>query len=164
MFDSFDDDKPLAADTHYTKTVTVIMEDWYKNKDTLVVDGILTTTGDYKTMATEWKGNRITLVEIEPSSKESFELSKWKGKRINLHLCGHEDYDLCTFIQNMNDWDGDTLCIGYSGPKIFTDKFADSFNNPKYNKLYFKNCRISDHIIDIIKRNAPNLIIRNYEK
>lgn len=138
-------------------TVTRIMEEWYKGKDTLIIDGRETTTGDYRKMATEWMGKSIKLTEMEPTEKQVKELSKWKGEAIHLHLCGHEDYDLGMFISNMNDWDGDVLCIGYSGPRIFTEKVAQFFHNPKYKQLCFQNCDLPIGFISCINEFAPDL-------
>ena len=94
---------------------------------------------------------------MEPNEKQTIELSKWNGERINLKLLHHEKYNLSMFISNMNNWKGNILCIGYSGPDIFTEQVAKSFNNPSYKQLYLNNCTLPDNFINLINKYAPYL-------
>lgn len=133
----------------------------FKNYDELILDGMLTNVGDFMKINTEWKGSTITLTELEPIEEQVQELCKWTGDKINLNLCGHEYYDLAMFIENMNDWNGNILTIGYSGPKIFTNDVARSFKNPKYKELHFRMCVLPNNFIDLIHSYSPNLYIVN---
>lgn len=140
--------------------VTSIMKE-YKGRNNLIIDGIFLTVDDYRKIATEWQGNRVTLVEIEPSIRDANELAKWKGNRINLSLCGHEEYDLTAFMKSMSNWEGKTLSITHSGPTIFSKDFIEQFSAypPKYKELYFRNCTLSHKMLNEIGRRC-NLVIR----
>ena len=141
----------------YYKNVQLMMNDWYKGKDAVCIDGIIATMADYRSLATEWKGTTIKLIEMEPRVEHVRELARWDGKMIELNLCGHEKYNLAMFIENTNEWNGETLSIGYSGPEIFTEQVAKAFNQPKYKKIRFKNCRLPENFFQQIKESAPGL-------
>ena len=72
-----------------------------EGRDELIIDGIMATLGDYKKIATEWNGNEITLIEMEPSENQIKALTQWSGKTIKLHLCGHDNYDLSYFYMHV---------------------------------------------------------------
>ena len=127
--------------------------------DNLIIDGILATVGDYKKIATEWLGNTITLVEMELSENQAKQLVHWSGEYINLHLCGHDNYDLSKFLNGIKNWNGKQITIGFSGEKLFRPELVSSIKNVKYRKLRFYKCNIPKGIIDIIINAEPNLEI-----
>ena len=152
-----DDEKPLGG--IYDNNVTVAMEKWYKNMNKLIIDGIIISIGDCRKIAKEWKGSTVIFVEMEPNEKHTQELVKWKGKEFRMILCGHEDYNLESFIKIMNDWSGDKLLIGQCGPQIFTEEVAMAFNQPKYKTLCFDYCDFTDKFLELLTENAPKLNI-----
>ena len=96
---------------------------------------------------------------MEPSQKDIEQLQKWNGKIIKLDLLHHEDYDLAMFVKGMENWNGEILSIGYSGPKIFTADVSSAFQNAKYKSVCFEKCELPYGFIDDIVKFAPNLNI-----
>ena len=152
-----DDLEPLGG--LYINNVTVAMEKWFKDKDNLIIDGIMISIGDCKKIVREWPESIVTFMEMEPNEKHVKELVKWKGKEFRMVLHGHENYDLAMFIKIMNDWPGNTLVIGQCGPQIFTKEVALAFSKPKYKNLCFDYCDFTDEFLQLVKETVPELNI-----
>lgn len=150
--------EPICDDV-YTKTVSRMMQE-YDGFNELIIDGILATAGDYKKIATEWEGNKLTLVEMEPSENQIKQLTQWSGKTIKLSLCGHDHYDLAQFFRGIKDWNGNKVIIGYSGKKLFRMNTIESLKKSKYKKLYFKKCKVPEEYIDAIRNTIPELKVK----
>lgn len=124
----------------YTTVTSRMMAD--SDNDCLRIDGIMTTVGDFQKIAEEWTGSAVRFIEMELRPDEVKWLAKWKGKRVELHLLQHEDYDLAQFVRNMRDWTGDVLQIGYSGPRIFNTDVAEAFRDAQYQRIIFYECTL----------------------
>jgi len=152
-----DEEEPIGG--IYTNNVSIAMDEWFKDKDALLIDGIMMSVGDCRKIANEWKGSKVSFTEMYPTKLQTFELAKWKGKELRLSTCGGwEKYDLANFIEIMNDWEGETLTIGYCGPKIFKN-VVEAFKNPKYKTICFESCDFPNNFIENINKNVPELTI-----
>lgn len=141
------------------RTVSCMLKK-YEGSDELILDGILATVGDYKKVATEWLGTTITLVEMDPSENQVKQLAQWPGKTINLHVCGHVQYDLTRFFNGINNWNGDKVTIAYcSGKELFKIETVGSLKNPKYKQLCFNKCGVPQEYVNQIKNTVPGLKI-----
>lgn len=131
--------------------------------DELIIDSILSNPADYRKIANEWQGTSIQLTEMEPSVRETQNLSQWEGndKKIKLYLCGHEHYNLEMFVNTLKIWKGH-LVIGYSGPDIFTQGVANAFKDSEFTGLTFRSCDFPEGFIDHLNTILPdtfNIII-----
>jgi len=103
-------------------------------------------------------GGTVTLTEMLPIQKQVKVVVGWKGKRFNLHLC-QEGYNLGDFLGIMNDWDGEILSIGYTGPENFTEDLINKINNPGYKEHNFEYCELPEGFASRILEKNQGLLV-----